>query len=69
MSRTRCFVLLLTILALVYMAANQPKPAQVVEVKYCSVTYWRWFEVDGHKVKGWYPSFGPCSDLDRYEVI
>jgi hypothetical protein len=68
-SRTRCLVLLLTILALVYMAANQPKPVRAVEVKYCSdVIYWKWAEAEwGRKVKLWYLGWGPCSEMDRYE--
>jgi hypothetical protein len=66
-SRPRSLVLLLTIIALIYMAANQPKRVEVVEVKYCRVTYWRWAEIDGREVKLWYPSYGPCSLVDQYE--
>lgn len=63
----RSFILLLTFLAIVYWAANQPKKVEVVEVKYCALTYWRWIEIDGRSVKLWYPSYGPCSLMDRYE--
>ena len=68
MSRPRSLVLLLTILALIYMAANRPQPVEVVEVKYCPVMYWTWVEgADGRSVKLWHKMYGPCSDMDRYE--
>lgn len=67
MSRPRSLVLLLTILALIYMAANRPQPVEVVEVRYCPVNYWTWMEVDGRRVRYWHKMYGPCSDMDRYE--
>ena len=63
MSRPRSLVLLLTILALIYMAANQPKKVEVIEVRYCPVVEWTWR--DGKKL--WCETFGPCERMDRFE--
>jgi hypothetical protein len=61
----RSFILLLTFLAIVYWAAHQPTKVEVVEVKYCPVSEWKWW--GGNKL--WYKTYGPCSRMDRYENI
>lgn len=83
METARSAVLLATILILVYWAAHQPKPVEVVEVKYClQDLYVAQKQIlvmpngspvikDGKLVerwvKFWAPGYGPCSEMDRYE--
>lgn len=68
--RVRCLILALTICALIFIAANQPKPVKAVEVPYCVITY-KAIGPDqfGRKRLGWARGYGPCTLLDRYENI
>lgn len=85
MNRPRSAVLLATILILVYWAAHQPKPVQVVETKYC-LQYMPTLEhqiltmPDGSPVikdgklverwrRSWTKGYDLCSNMDRYEFI
>jgi hypothetical protein len=84
-SRPRSLVLLLTILALIYMAANWPRPVEVVEVKYClQDQYSARREIlvmpdgspvirDGKLVERWRRYWGKiydrCALMDRFEFI
>lgn len=79
----RDLVLTLTILAIVFLAANQPPPILVSRVDYCAGVVRRsaWKELllengepvikDGKLATyyrfGWGETWGPCSELDRYE--
>jgi hypothetical protein len=69
-SRPRSLVLLLTILALIYMAANWPRPVEVVETKYCVIDFPAAYkDRDGKWVKVWGRGYGLCSEMDRFEFI
>ena len=63
----RSLVLTLTILAIIFLAANQPPPARMVEVPYCVVDF-RAAGKDQFGVwhYGWGEGYGPCHLQDRF---
>jgi hypothetical protein len=64
----RSFILLLTFLAIIYWAAHQPKPVEVVETKYCPIGFRAAYkDENGEWVKVWAKGYGPCELMDRYE--
>lgn len=68
MERARSAVLLSTILILIYWAAHQPNPVEVVEVKYCQINFRAAYkDENGEWVKVWARGYGLCSEMDRYE--
>ena len=70
-SLARALILTITVLALIFIADNQPRPVKSVQVDYCVITYKAAAKnpMTGEMMSGWATGYGPCSLLDRYENI
>lgn len=64
----RDLVLTLTILALIFMAANQNPPSRMVETPYCVVDVRAAGKnpLTGEYEFGWVQMYRPCSEQDRF---
>jgi hypothetical protein len=59
-----------TLLALIFLWAHQPTPANVVNTPYCVITYRAaGYDEHGKLIKGWARGYGPCSEQDIYRNI
>lgn len=67
----RNLVLLLTILALIFIAANQNPPSRMVEVAYCVVDVRAAGKnpLTGEYEYGWAKMYRPCSEQDIFRQI
>ena len=67
MSRPRALILLLTILAVIFLAAHRNPPSRMVEVPYCVVDK-RMAGKDpfGRWQFRWGEMYAPCSQQDRF---
>lgn len=66
----RCLILTLTILALIFMAANQNPPSRMVQTDYCVVDMRVAGKDDlGHWRFGWGKMYRPCVEQDIFREI
>ena len=71
MTVIRDAVLTATILLLILILDNQPKPVKDEQVPYCDIDYpvAQKHPLTGEWMKGWGRGFGPCSLQDKYFEI
>ena len=66
----RAVLLALTIAALLCMWGDRPKPAKIVQVDYCPISYRAAVKDElGVWHFGWGAGYGPCALMDRFEEI
>lgn len=70
MTYARDLILTLTILSLIFIAANQPQPVKDNQVSYCVVDVYQGAkDRQGNWHFGWAPMYRPCSEQDIYREI
>ena len=70
MNIARDAILTLTILSLIYMADNWPKPVKDNQVPFCVIQFKAARPLpDGTYETGWATGYGPCDQQDIYRQI
>lgn len=64
-------ILTATVLALIYILDNQPRPVKDALVPYCVIEYKaaQKHPLTGEWVTGWTRGYGPCSEQDSFRQI
>lgn len=63
-------ILTVTILALIYIADNHPRPIKSAQVDYCVIEYKAaGKDLFGNVVTGWAKGYGPCKLQDKFFEI
>jgi len=70
MTYARDFILTLTVLSLIYIADNWPRPVKDNQVPYCVIQFKAaGKDAFGNPITGWATGYGPCSLQDIYREI
>jgi len=61
-------ILTATVLSLIYILDNQPRPVKDAQTDYCIVSYYaaNKHPLTGEILTGWAQGYGPCSEQDSY---